>query len=70
MFIMKAHAVHGTGGQKDGRGKTMRPSSQQRRGNETMSSYYRRTGTSMLGRGYTSTANVRSRGGNTITPRG
>lgn len=32
-----------------GNGTTVRPSSQQRRGNESMGNYYRRTGVSMLG---------------------
>lgn len=32
-----------------GNGPEVRPTSQQRRGNESMSNYYRRTGVSMLG---------------------
>lgn len=32
-----------------GNGTAVRPTSQQRRGNESMGNYYRRTGTSMLG---------------------
>lgn len=32
-----------------GRGTAVRPTSQQRRGNESMGNYYRRTGVSMLG---------------------
>ena len=39
-----------------GRGTTVRPASQQRRGNETMGNYYRRTGMSALG------GNSRTRG--------
>ena len=32
-----------------GKGVAVRPTSQQRRGNESMGNYYRRTGISMLG---------------------
>lgn len=32
-----------------GKGTFVRPTSEQRRGNETMGNYYRRTGVSMLG---------------------
>lgn len=32
-----------------GKGVAVRPTSQQRRGNESMGNYYRRTGVSMLG---------------------
>lgn len=32
-----------------GNGSAVRPTSQQRRGNESMGNYYRRTGVSMLG---------------------
>lgn len=32
-----------------GNGTAVRPTSQQRRGNESMGNYYRRTGVSMLG---------------------
>lgn len=37
-------------------GRTVRPASQQRRGNESMGAYYRRTGMSALG------GNARTRG--------
>lgn len=46
MFI-KAFASGGAGG--SGRGQIVRPASQQRRGNETMGAYLRRTGQSALG---------------------
>ena len=36
-------------GSDGGRGTAVRPTSQQRRGNESMGNYYRRTGVSMLG---------------------
>lgn len=39
-----------------GRGTAVRPTSQQRRGNESMGNYYRRTGQSALG------GNARTRG--------
>ena len=51
MFI-RAYAESGG----DGRGTTVRPASAQRRGRESMSAYYRRTGQSALG------GNVRTRG--------
>lgn len=52
MLILKAYATGGGGG----RGTTVRPASQARRGNETMADYYRRTGQSALG------GNARTRG--------
>lgn len=52
-FIMKAYAEPAGG---NGRGTAVRPTSQQRRGNETMGNYYRRTGQSALG------GNARTRG--------
>lgn len=52
-FIMKAYAEPAGG---NGRGTAVRPTSQQRRGNESMSNYYRRTGQSALG------GNSRTRG--------
>ena len=58
MFIIQAHAEN-TGG----RGRTVRGADQRRRGNESMSAYYRRTGQSALG------GNARTRGRlTTITP--
>lgn len=54
MFI-KAYASGGAGS-ASGNGITVRPASQQRRGNESMSAYYRRTGVSALG------GNSRTRG--------
>lgn len=53
MFVMKAYAEPAGG---NGRGTTVRPTSQQRRGNESMANYYRRTGQSALG------GNSRTRG--------
>lgn len=59
MMFIKAYASGGAGG----RGTAVRPASAQRRGNETMGSYYRRTGLSALG------GNARTRGRLTaITP--
>ena len=48
--------VYASGGAGKGRGTTVRPASQQRRGNESMGAYYRRTGQSALG------GNARTRG--------
>ena len=53
MFVMKAYAEPAGG---NGRGTVVRPASQQRRGNESMANYYRRTGQSALG------GNSRTRG--------
>ena len=53
LFIMKAYAEPAGG---NGRGTAVRPTSQQRRGNESMGNYYRRTGQSALG------GNARTRG--------
>ena len=52
MMFIKAYASGGSGN----RGTVVRPASAQRRGNESMSAYYRRTGQSALG------GNVRTRG--------
>lgn len=52
--MIKAYASGGAGNAN--RGTTVRPASQQRRGNETMANYYRRTGQSALG------GNARTRG--------
>ena len=58
MFV-KAYASGGAGG----KGTAVRPTSAQRRGNESMGNYYRRTGQSALG------GNARTRGRlTTITP--
>lgn len=51
--MIKAYASGGAGGN---RGTAVRPTSQQRRGNESMGAYYRRTGQSALG------GNARTRG--------
>jgi len=60
--MIKAYASGGSGGGA-GRGIAVRPTSAQRRGNESMSAYYRRTGQSALG------GNARTRGRlTTITP--
>lgn len=57
--MMKAYASGGSGG----RGTAVRPASAQRRGRESMSAYYRRTGQSALG------GNARTRGRlATVTP--
>lgn len=57
--MIKAYASGGQGG----RGTTVRPAAAQRRGNESMGAYYRRTGVSALG------GNARTRGRlATITP--
>lgn len=53
MFILKAYAEPAGG---NGRGTIVRDASQQRRGNESMGAYYRRTGQSALG------GNSRTRG--------
>lgn len=53
--MIKAYASGGSGASR-GRGTAVRPTSQQRRGNETMGNYYRRTGQSALG------GNARTRG--------
>lgn len=58
--MMKAYASGGGGAGSQNRAgsgsNTTRPTSQQRRGNETMGNYYRRTGQSALG------GNSRTRG--------
>ena len=61
MLILKAYAqphTNGTGSQnRPGAGNNFtRPTNQQRRGNESMSNFYRRTGQSALG------GNARTRG--------
>ena len=45
--MLKVFASGGSGANK-GRGTAVRPTSEQRRGNESMSNYYRRTGQSAL----------------------
>ena len=52
--MIKAYASGGNGSAN--RGTAVRPTSQQRRGNESMSNYYKRTGQSALG------GNARTRG--------
>lgn len=57
-MFMKAYASGGAG-----KGTAVRPTSERRRGNESMGAYYRRTGQSALG------GNARTRGRlTTITP--
>lgn len=53
--MIKAYASGGSGASRN-RGTAVRPTSQQRRGNESMGNYYRRTGQSALG------GNARTRG--------
>lgn len=47
--MIKAYAEAKGVVQGDRRGTVVRPATEQRRGQESMASYYRRTGTSMLG---------------------
>lgn len=55
--MIKAYASGGSGKNKGTtKGTTVRPTSQKRRGRESMGAYYRRTGVSMLG------GNSRTRG--------
>lgn len=64
LLFVKAEARQGSDGNPNN-GRDVRPTSQQRRGNESMSAYYKRTGVSMLG------GNARTRGrAATVTQRG